>query len=73
MFTIIYYMTRKKDSNNLSQTAISIAEIEAHIFVIRGQKVMLDEHFVVAYGVVTKRLNKQVERNIACFPSDFIF
>lgn len=34
---------------------------------------MLDEHFVVTYGVTTKRLNEQVKRNIARFPSDFIF
>lgn len=66
-------MTKKKDPNNLSSTAISIAEIEAHIFIIRGQKVMLDEHLAVAYGVTTKRLNEQVKRNIARFPSDFIF
>lgn len=66
-------MTRKKEPNNLSPTAISIAEIEAHIFVMRGQKVMLDEHLALAYGVTTKRLNEQVKRNIARFPNDFVF
>jgi len=66
-------MTRKKEPNNLSLAAISIAEIEAHIFVMRGQKVMLDEHLALAYGVTTKRLNEQVKRNIARFPNDFVF
>ena len=43
------------------------------IYVIRDQKVMLDEDLAELYGVETKRLNEQVRRNIDRFPSDFMF
>jgi hypothetical protein len=47
--------------------------IEKRIFLIRGQKVMLDFHLAGLYGVSTKRLNEQVKRNLRRFPSDFMF
>lgn len=34
---------------------------------------MLDRDLAQLYGVSTKRLNEQVRRNIARFPSDFVF
>jgi len=40
---------------------------------IRGQKVMLDADLAELYGVTTKRLNEQVKRNRARFPTDFMF
>lgn len=43
------------------------------IFLIRGQKVMLDEDLSLLYGVSTKRLNEQVKRNAERFPADFMF
>ena len=43
------------------------------IYLIRGQKVMLDLHLAELYQVDTKRLNQQVKRNIKRFPSDFMF
>lgn len=43
------------------------------IYVIRGLKVMLDEDLSELYEVPTKRLNEQVKRNIARFPTDFMF
>lgn len=43
------------------------------IFLIRGQKVMLDEDLAELYQVQTKRLNEQVKRNIERFPEDFMF
>lgn len=43
------------------------------IFVIRGQKVMLDNDLSELYGVETKRLKEQVRRNINRFPEDFMF
>jgi hypothetical protein len=43
------------------------------IFMIRGQKVMLDEDLAGLYNVSTKRLNEQVKRNIHRFPKDFMF
>jgi hypothetical protein len=47
--------------------------LERHIYVIRGQKVMLDADLAALYGVPTKRLMEAVRRNIERFPEDFIF
>ena len=47
--------------------------IEQKIFLIKGQKVMLDRDLAVLYGVETKILNKAVRRNIERFPRDFMF
>ena len=43
------------------------------IFLIRGQKVMLDKDLAQLYGVETKVLNQSVKRNIERFPQDFMF
>jgi phage regulator Rha-like protein len=43
------------------------------IFVIRGQKVMIDESLARLYGVETKVFNQAVKRNIDRFPEDFMF
>lgn len=51
----------------------SVAQIESQIFLIRGQKVMLDADLAELYGVPTKRLNEQVRRNSERFPEDFMF
>jgi len=47
--------------------------IKSRIFTIRGVQVMLDRDLAELYGVATKRLNEQVRRNAARFPSDFTF
>jgi len=43
------------------------------IYIIRGQKVMLDRDLSELYGVETKRLKEAVRRNIERFPEDFMF
>jgi hypothetical protein len=43
------------------------------IYVIRGQKVMLDRDLAELYGVDTKVFNQSVKRNIERFPKDFMF
>ena len=43
------------------------------IFVVRGQKVMIDRDLAELYGVETKRLKEAVRRNITRFPEDFMF
>lgn len=55
--------------------SIEIAEekIINKIHLIRGQKVMLDRDLAELYGVETKRLKEQVNRNIERFPSHFMF
>jgi len=47
--------------------------IEQAIFLIRGQKVILDADLARLYGVTAKRLNEQVKRNRHRFPEDFAF
>lgn len=49
------------------------SQIEKMIYVIRGQKVMLDSDLAVLYEIPTSRLNEQVKRNLERFPSDFMF
>ncbi len=53
--------------------SVSIKLIERRIYLIRGQKVMIDEDLAELYGVPTKRLNEQVKRNSRRFPADFMF
>lgn len=43
------------------------------IYIIRGQKVMLDRDLAELYQVETKRLKEAVRRNISRFPEDFMF
>jgi len=52
---------------------VPLEGIENNIYLIRGQKVMLDYHLAELYGVETKYLKRQVKRNIKRFPNDFIF
>src|ERR1700722_3159022 len=47
--------------------------IVSKIYFIRGQKVMIDRDLAELYGVETKQLKRQVNRNIDRFPSDFMF
>ena len=62
--------TKKLTSNSLN---VSIQLVERRIYLIRGQKVMIDEDLAELYGVPTKRLNEQVRRNLKRFPPDFMF
>ena len=47
--------------------------VENRILTIRGVQVILDVDIAKVYGIKTKRLNEQVQRNISRFPSDFMF
>ena len=56
------------------KTKISpVRRIEDMIYLIRGQRVMLDSDLAQIYGVGLKRLNEQVRRNRERFPQDFAF
>jgi phage regulator Rha-like protein len=52
---------------------VPVARIQKSIFLIRGQKVLLDMDLAEFYGVETRSLIQAVKRNIARFPSDFMF
>ena len=56
-----------------NDTLMPVERIERAIYLIRGQKVMLDRDLAVLYGVETKRLKEQVRRNADRFPDDFMF
>jgi hypothetical protein len=49
------------------------ASIETRIFLIRGQKMMVDADLADLYRVPTKVFNQAVKRNLKRFPSDFMF
>ena len=52
---------------------VPVEVVERKIYLIRGQKVMLDKDLAVLYGVKPIRLREQVKRNIRRFPDDFMF
>ena len=54
-------------------TIIPDEKVIDKIYLIRGEKVMLDSDLAQLYGVETRRLNEQVKRNIERFPEDFMF
>ena len=73
-----------QDQTDLSQldqdTTLEVAKsdlkpvsIEPFIRVIRGQQVILDADLAPLYGIETKRLKEQVNRNLSRFPEDFMF
>ena len=43
------------------------------VFLLRGEKVLLDADLADLYGVATKVLNQAVKRNLDRFPEDFMF
>lgn len=58
---------------NQSLIRIPVDRIEKSIYLIRGQKVMLDSDLAALYEVTTKVLNQAVRRNRERFPQDFMF
>ena len=52
---------------------VPIENIEKSIYLIRGQKVVLDRDLAALYGVETKVLKQAVRRNIDRFTSNFMF
>ncbi len=47
--------------------------IASLIYIIRGEKVMLDFDLAALYGIETKQLKRAVRRNSGRFPPDFMF
>lgn len=60
-------------SNAEYKPAVSDEKIERIIYLIRGQKIILDADLAELYQVPTKALNQAVKRNARRFPSDFMF
>ncbi len=55
------------------ESLVPVEVIEKKIFLIRGQKVLLDRDLADLYDVETRALNQAVQRNIKRFPNDFMF
>ena len=55
------------------ESALTPKPIEDQIFLVRGQKVLLDSGLAALYGVEVKALNQAVKRNEERFPPDFVF
>ena len=55
------------------QVLVAEQKILNRIYVVRNQKIMLDEDLAEMYRVETRRLNEQVRRNLSRFPKDFMF
>lgn len=53
--------------------AIIEEKIVDKIHLIRGQKVMIDRDLAELYGVETRRLKEQVNRNLSRFPNHYMF
>ncbi|MGO8759057.1 MAG: ORF6N domain-containing protein [Terracidiphilus sp.] len=56
-----------------SQSVLVPKPIENQIYLVRGQKVLLDFDLAALYGVQVRALNQAVKRNERRFPSDFVF
>ena len=61
------------EANSLIIPELNEKMIESMIYVIRGQKVMLDFDLAEVYGYETKNFNRQVKNNISKFDEDFMF
>ena len=59
----------------MSDTPIIISEdtIKSKIYIVRGQRFMLDMELAEIYGYTTKAFNQQVKNNIQKFDDDFRF
>jgi uncharacterized membrane-anchored protein YjiN (DUF445 family) len=58
----------------VKQSALILIErIEKAIYLIRGEKVMLDRDLAAMYDVPTKVFNQAVRRHQERFPTDFMF
>ena len=60
-------------NDNNYNTSLPEEIISSKIYLIRGEKVMLDQDLAELYGVETRRLNERVKRNRNRFPEDFMF
>ena len=66
-------MAKKSTPSKTTQFPVPVEMIERRIFLIRRHKVMLDADLAELYGVETKYLKRQVNRNKDRFPAAFMF
>jgi hypothetical protein len=58
----------------MAKTAMVVAsKVDSKIFVLRGQRIILDRDLAELYGVQVRQLNQQAKRNAKRFPPAFRF
>jgi hypothetical protein len=57
----------------MTDAPVTAELIEHAIRIYQGRKVMLDFDLAALYGVTTRALNRQVQRNRERFPADFMY
>ncbi len=62
-----------ENGKQYAESIVRVERIENLIYLVRGQKVMLDRDLAELYGVETRVLNQAVRRNLNRFPPDFMF
>jgi len=62
-----------KDTFVVQNLHLKQVNIEELIYVVRGQKVMIDSDLAMLYGEETKYLKRSVRAHIKRFPDDFMF
>lgn len=62
-----------KDKKPEGNALVTFDSIERKIYLVREQKIMLDNDLALLYGVETRILNQAVKRNASRFPEDFMF
>ena len=66
-------MNEAKEPMEPAVILINEETLQERIYMIRGQKVMLDYELAELYGYTTTRFNAQVKNNIEKFDEDFMF
>ena len=66
-------MPRVRHTAASRKTGAAVPSIDAVIYTIRGERVILDADLAKIYGVETRALNQAVRRNREKFPPDFLF
>lgn len=66
-------MMEKQSKDKKIATVIPVQDIDHAIYIIRGQRVILDEDLAKIYGVETRVLNQAISRNKDRFPKGFMF
>lgn len=60
-------------TSTTERSLVPAERIESAILILRGHRVILDEHLAALYEVEVKVLNQAVRRNLDRFPDDFMF
>ena len=73
MIIFVVQYKKKMEENENKKLMVPDEVVMNKIFIIRGEKVMVDRDLAELYGVATKVLKQAVKRNIEIFPRNFMF